>query len=155
MNFCKVGKSEVAMLKAVLALLQWCCKQCPKETEVLFHMGLSKHCSSGWHPPLLSWGCSNSCPRRKAESSYCITDSKLLQLLMQVVSVSASTGYTAFILRNHQIYHSRKYPGNRPFLPAVSAGALAHTKHCSALDTPLLKHPLIPTENRTFSETPA
>lgn len=115
MNFCKVGKSEVAMPKAMLALLQQCCKQCPKG-EVLFHMGLSNTAPQGDILSPSELRVLQLLPQ-KEESSYCITDSKLLQLLMQVLLVSASTysWYIAFILKNHPICHFRKCPENRPF----------------------------------------
>lgn len=55
------------MLKAMLALLQGCREQWPKEAEVLFHAGLSNTAPQGAILPHSELRCSSSCPRAKEE----------------------------------------------------------------------------------------
>lgn len=136
MNFCKVEKSEVAMLKAMLALLQWCCNRCSKQTEVLFHVGLSNTAPQG--DVLLLW-VKDAPTLTPGESKRAVTaelranDSSCWYKLSQYLPPPT------LVLRNHQMCQFRKGPENRPF---PSSRECRSPGLCRAGSTAVIQTPL-------------
>lgn len=133
MNFSKVGKSKVAILKAMLTLLQWCCKQCPKETEVLVHMGLLNTAPQ----------CGILCPSELRVLQLFPQEKGREQLLHNWEQITPVTNRSPLTVCLHLLLAHcfcskeslnlplQKMPREDPSLPAVSAGALACAKRAA------------------------